>query len=63
MIEVIVTKEELKGIQGEDIYIQNKLRHAGIPITGFFSFNEHLSRGSLIKEQLTDDILKYIWSE
>lgn len=63
MIEVEIFKDEMKGIQHQEEYIKNRLRKAGVPITGFFSFNSNVKKGSLVKYQLTDNVIKFVWSE
>jgi len=63
MLEVTISIDELQGLQCPAIYIQNKLRQAGVPISGFFSMDK-VSRGMLTKETLVEGkIIKYIWSE
>jgi hypothetical protein len=63
MIEIIVTNDELKGIQNQDEYVKNKLRKAGVPVTGFFSFKSQVKKGQLTKYTLTDEIVKFVWSD
>lgn len=62
MIEVIVTFGELEKIQYPEVYIQSKLRAAGIPITGFFTANNLVDLGKLKKETFTDKkLIIYTW--
>lgn len=63
MIEVIIELDEVKGIQLQDEYIKNRLRKAGIPVSGFFSIKSQIKQGQLTKHTLTDQLIKYVWSE
>lgn len=63
MIEVIISQDEMKGIQQQDEYVKNRLRKAGVPITGFFSFKSQVTKGQLTKYKLTDELVKFVWSE
>ena len=63
MIEVIIELSEMKGIQNQDEYVKNRLRKAGVPITGFFSLKTQVTKGQLTKYKLTDELFKFVWSE
>jgi hypothetical protein len=63
MIEVTITFEELKKMHNPEIYIQSRLRNAGVPITGLFSVSNLVEQGSLTKEQHTEQgLIVYKWS-
>ena len=63
MIEVTITFEELKKMHNPEIYIQSRLRNAGIPITGLFSVSNLTEQGTLSKEQFTEQgLIVYKWS-
>lgn len=65
MIELTITEEELKEYTDAEcrkMFIETKLRQAGIPITGFINIS-NLHRGILTKETLDNGIVKFIWSE
>lgn len=62
MIEVIIEAKELKGIHHPDEYVQNKLRKAGVPISGFFNVLSEPRNGQLTKYTLTENITKFVWS-
>jgi hypothetical protein len=61
VIEVTVDISELKGIHHPEEYIQNKLRKAGVPISGIFSLKAP-HNGQLTKYKLTDKLYKFVWS-
>lgn len=62
MIEVTVTFEELEKMHNPELYIQSKLRNAGIPLTGLFSISNLVSLGRLVKEQHTEQgLIVYKW--
>lgn len=63
MIEVVIDTEELKGIHHPDEYVQNKLRNAGIPISGFFNVKSNVKNGQLAKYTLTERLTKFLWSK
>lgn len=63
MIEVIISQDELKGLQHQAEYIKNKLRKAGVPVTGFFSLNSQVRSGMLTKYSLGEGLIKFVWSE
>ena len=63
MIEVEINIHELKGIQYQEEYIKNKLRKAGVPVSGFFSLNSQVKRGQLTKWAMGEELIKFVWSE
>jgi hypothetical protein len=63
MIEVEIFLDELKGIHHPDEYVKNRLRKAGIPITGLFNPKSSVKNGQLTKHTLTENVVKYVWSE
>ena len=65
MIELTITEQELsqyKDAETRKMFVETKLRQAGIPISGFLNVGS-LSRGILTKETLSNGIVKFIWSE
>jgi hypothetical protein len=62
MIEVTVTFKELEKMHNPELYIQSKLRNAGIPLTGMFSVSNLVELGKLSKEQHTEQgLIVYKW--
>lgn len=62
-VKVVIAKDELKNITCPDIYIENKLRRAGIPVTGLFTFTSMVENETLSKKQIGPTILEYTWEQ
>lgn len=64
MIEVIINKQELKGLQMPSEYIRNKLISSGIPLHKMFAINNISDGAKLTREVLGNgEAVLFKWEE
>lgn len=63
-IEVIITKQELKGLQMPSEYVRNRLISSGIPLHKIFSIHNIANGAKLTREVLANgDAVLFKWEE